>query len=157
MRQDVGKEDEGLVEHWAAFLFAVVHHTGVNRDLRLGEIGRGHLLLIMAHIVFGEVHLVRRLVQAQLLFKKPEVPVLRVNAILVGTEVPHVLDEAGLELVLCFGDIKQGGTLHWFVVVRGIDLLPHLVVHQVTPEMVHLGLGILFSTKKVFLLEYVQI
>ena len=79
------------------------------------------------------------------MFKKPEVPVLCVDAMLVGTEVPHVLDEAGLELVLRFGNIKQGGTLHWFVVVRGIDLPPHPVVHHVTPEMVDLGLGVLLS------------
>ena len=79
------------------------------------------------------------------MFKKPEVPVLCVDAILVGTEVWHVLDEAGLELVLRFGDIKQGGTLHWFVVVRGIDLAPHPVVHHVTPEMVDLGLGVLLG------------
>ena len=84
MRQDVRKDRNSLVEQRAAFLFAVVHHTGVNRDLGLREVSRGHLLLVVAHVIFHEVHLDRRFHKLQLLFKKPEVVVLRVDAILVG-------------------------------------------------------------------------
>ena len=62
-----------------------------------------------------------------------------------STDAILLLDEAGLELVFRFGDIKQDSALHWFVVVHGIDLPPLPVVHHMMPEMVDLGLCVLLG------------